>query len=161
MPTPATHVWKPSNARTVVLDAFIPVPRGSAAAAPPPLNWPTKDPIDVLDYQFDITPAVVGNDGDVIATLDVSIEPNNPGDLSLQSATTDGTVAVLWLAGGQAGTVYTVTLVIATTNGRTIQRSILLPVVYLSVPPIPSNALVTNAGVVLTDQNGNPVLTSP
>jgi hypothetical protein len=161
MPTPATHVWKPSNARTVVLDAFIPVPRGSAAAAPPPLNWPTKDPIDVLDYQFDIAPAVVGNDGDVIATLDVSIEPNNPGDLSLQSATTDGTVAVLWLAGGQAGTVYTVTLVIATTNGRTIQRSILLPVVYLSVPPIPPNALVTNAGVVLTDQNGNPVLTSP
>jgi hypothetical protein len=161
MPTPATHVWKPSNARTVVLDAFIPVPRGSAAAAPPPLNWPTKDPIDVLDYQFDITPAVVGNDGDVIATLDVSIEPNNPGDLSLQSATTDGTVAVLWLAGGQAGTVYTVTLVIATTNGRTIQRSILLPVVYLSVPPVPPNALVTNAGVVLTDQNGNPVLTSP
>jgi hypothetical protein len=161
MPTPATHVWKPSNARTVVLDAFIPVPRGSAAAAPPPLNWPTKDPIDVLDYQFEITPAVVGNDGDVIATLDVSIEPNNPGDLSLQSATTDGTVAILWLAGGQAGTVYTVTLVIATTNGRTIQRSILLPVVYLSVPPIPSNALVTNAGVVLTDQNGNPVLTSP
>ena len=161
MPTPATHVWKPSNARTVVLDAFIPVPRGSAAAAPPPLNWPTKDPIDVLDYQFDITPAVVGNDGDVIATLDVSIDPNNPGDLSLQSATTDGTVAVLWLAGGQAGTVYTVTLVIATTNGRTIQRSILLPVVYLSVPPIPSNALVTNAGVVLTDQNGNPVLTAP
>ena len=161
MPTPATHVWKPSNARTVVLDAFIPVPRGSAAAAPPPLNWPTKDPIDVLDYQFEITPAVVGNDGDVIATLDVSIEPNNPGDLSLQSATTDGTVAVLWLAGGQAGTVYTVTLVIATTNGRTIQRSILLPVVYLSVPPIPPNALVTNAGVVLTDQNGNPVLTSP
>ncbi|HEX3401103.1 MAG TPA: hypothetical protein VHT74_12340, partial [Acetobacteraceae bacterium] len=139
MPTPATHVWKPSNARTVVLDAFIPVPRGSAAAAPPPLNWPTKDPIDVLDYQFDITPAVVGNDGDVIATLDVSIEPNNPGDLSLQSATTDGTVAVLWLAGGQAGTVYTVTLVIATTNGRTIQRSILLPVVYLSVPPVPPN----------------------
>jgi hypothetical protein len=161
MPTPATHVWKPSNARTVVLDAFIPVPRGSAAAAPPPLNWPTKDPIDVLDYQFDITPAVVGNDGDVIATLDVSIEPNNPRDLSLQSATTDGTVAVLWLAGGQAGTVYTVTLVIATTNGRTIQRSILLPVVYLSVPPVPPNALVTNAGVVLTDQNGNPVLTSP
>ena len=161
MPTPATHVWKPSNARTVVLDAFIPVPRGSAAAAPPPLNWPTKDPIDVLDYQFEITPAVVGNDGDVIATLDVSIEPNNPGDLSLQSATTDGTVAILWLAGGQAGTVYTVTLVIATTNGRTIQRSILLPVVYLSVPPVPPNALVTNAGVVLTDQNGNPVLTSP
>ena len=83
MPTPAAHVWKPSNARTVVLDGFIPVPRGSMAIAPPPLNWPTKDPSDVLDYQFDITAAVVGNDGDSIATLDVTIEPNNPGDLTM------------------------------------------------------------------------------
>ena len=160
MPTPATHVWKPSNARTVVLDSFIPVPRGSTAVAPPPLNWPTKDPADVLDYQFDISPALVGNDGDAIATLDVTIEPANPGDLTLNSATTDGAVAILWLSGGQPGTIYTVNLVITTMNGRTINRSILLPVLYLSVPPIPPNALITDAGVVLTDQNGNPVLTS-
>jgi hypothetical protein len=161
MRTPASHVWKPSNARTVVLDAFIPVPRGSAVVAPPPLNWPAKDPTDVLDYQFDISPAVLGNDGDMIATLDVTIEPNNPGDLTLKSAEADGNVAVLWLTGGQAGTVYLIGIVITTVNGRTIQRSILLPVVYLSVPPIPPNALVTDAGVVLTDQNGNPVLTAP
>ena len=161
MPTPATHVWKPSNARTVMLDAFIPVPRGSTAVAPPPLNWPTKDPADVLDYQFDIAPALVGNDGDAIATLDITIEPSNPGDLSLNSAIADGSVAVLWLSGGQPGTVYTVNLVITTTNGRTISRSILLPVLYLSVSPVPPNALLTDTGVVLTDQNGNPVLTSP
>ena len=85
MPTPASHVWKPSTARTVVLDSFIPVPRGSAAIAPPPLNWPTKDPADVLDYQFDVSPALVGNDGDAVETLDVSIEPANPGDLTLNS----------------------------------------------------------------------------
>ena len=161
MPTPATHVWKPSNARTVMLDAFIPLPRGSTAVAPPPLNWPTKDPADVLDYQFDIAPALVGNDGDAIATLDITIEPSNPGDLSLNSAIADGSVAVLWLSGGQPGTVYTVNLVITTTNGRTISRSILLPVLYLSVSPVPPNALLTDTGVVLTDQNGNPVLTSP
>ena len=161
MPTPATHVWKPSNARTVVLDSFIPVPRGSAAVAPPPLNWPTKDPADVLDYQFDISPALIGNDGDAIATLDVIIEPANPGDLALNSATREGAVAVLWLSGGPHGTVYLVNLLITTLNGRTINRSILLPVLYLSVPPIPPNALITDAGVVLTDQNGNPVLISP
>ena len=160
MPTPASHVWKPSNARTIVLDCFIPVPRGSAAVAPPPLNWPTKDPADVLDYQFDVSPALVGNDGDSIATLDVSIEPANPGDLTLNSAMTDGPVAVLWLSGGQSGTVYTVSLAIGTVNGRTINRTILLPVLYLSVPPVPSNALVTDAGIVLIDQNGNPVLIS-
>jgi hypothetical protein len=161
MTTPAAHVWKPSNARTVVLDTYIPVPRGSAAVAPAPLNWPAKDPTDVLDYQFDISPAVVGNHGDTIATLDVTIEPNNPGDLVLKSATVDGNVAVLWLSGGQAGTVYLLTLVITTVNGRTIQRSILLPVLYLSAAANPPNALVTDSGIVLTDQNGNPVLTSP
>jgi hypothetical protein len=160
MTTPATHIWKPSTARTIVLDTFIPVPRGSAAIAPPPLNWPAKDPADVLDYQFDISPALVGNDADAIATLDVTIEPANPGDLTLNSATADGPVAVLWLSGGQPGIVYTVNLAIGTTNGRTINRAILLPVLYLSVPPVPSNALVTDAGVVLTDQNGNPVLIS-
>jgi hypothetical protein len=161
MPTPAAHVWKPSNARTVVLDAFIPVPRGSATVAPPPLNWPAKDPTDVLDYQFDISPAVVGNDGDTIAMLDVTIEPNEPGDIALNSATVDGSVAVLWLSGGQAGTVYLLTLVITTVNGRTIQRSILLPVLRLSAPAVPANALLTDTGIVLTDQNGNPVLTTP
>jgi hypothetical protein len=161
MPTPALHAWKPSNARSVVLDSFVPAPRGSVAAAPPPLNWPAKDPTDVLDYQFDISPAVIGNDGDTIATIDVTIVPNNPGDLALNSATADGNVAVLWLSGGQAGTVYLLTLVITTVNGRTIQRSILLPVVSLSVPAVPYNALVTDSGIVLTDQNGNPVLTSP
>ena len=161
MPTPAAHVWKPSNARTVVLDAFIPVPRGSAAVAPSPLNWPAKDPTDVLDYQFNISPAIVGNDGDTIATLDVTIEPNNPGDIVLNSAKVDGNVAVLWLSGGQAGTVYLLTLVVTTVNGRTIQRIILLPVLRLSVPAIPANALLTDSGIVLTDQNGNPVLTTP
>jgi hypothetical protein len=159
--TPATHVWKPSAARIVLLDSFVPVPRGSTAVAPPPLNWPAKDPSDVLDYQLDISPAVVGNDGDSIATLDVEVAPSNPGDLALNSAATDGTKAVLWLSGGQSGTVYTVTLMITTVSGRALQRSVLLPVLPLSNPPVPLNALDTDGGGALTDQNGNPVLTSP
>ena len=160
MPTQATHVWKPSSARTVTLDSFIPVARGSVASAPPPLNWPTKDPADVLDYQFDISPAFVGNDGDSIQTLDASISPSNPGDLVLNSASADGPVAVFWFADGQAGTVYTVTVIISTNNGRTIQRSILLPVLSLSNLAVPVTALETNTGLVITDQNGNPILAS-
>src|SRR5580693_9047228 len=109
MPTPATHVWKPSNARTVVVDSFIPVPRGTAAVAPPPLNWPTKDPGDILDYILDIGPAIIGNDSDGIATLSVTVSPSNPGDLLVQSTTADGSRIILWLAAGQAGTIYTVT----------------------------------------------------
>jgi hypothetical protein len=161
MPTPTTHVWRPSNARTVLLDSFVPVPRGSTAVEPPPLNWPTKDPIDVLDYQLDISPALVGNDGDAIATLDVTIESTNPGGLVLNSAIADGAVAVLWLSAGHSGTVYMVNLLITTINARTINRSILLPVLNLSIPSVPPNAMITDKGVVLTDQNGNPVLVAP
>lgn len=158
MSTLATHIQKPSTARTVVLDAFIPVPRGSTAIAPPPLNWPTKDPSDVLDYRFNISPALIGNEGDSISTLDVFITPDNPGDLTLNQAQADGPCAVLWLSGGQAGIIYTITLLITTLNGRTLQRSILLPVLELSQPPIPASAIDISAGVVLTDQNGNPIL---
>lgn len=159
MPTAVTHVWKPSSARTVVLDSFIPVPRGSAAIAPPPLNWPAKDPADVLDYRFDLNLALIGNDGDGIATLDVTIEPDNPGDLALNSATADGNIAILWLSGGQAGTIYSVNITIGTLNGRTLSRSILLPVLPLSTLPSSANALLTDTGDAVTDQNGNPVLT--
>jgi hypothetical protein len=68
MSTPATHTWIPSHARVVTIDSFIPVARGTTAVAPPPLNWPTKDPGDILDYILDIGPAIVGNDGDSIAS---------------------------------------------------------------------------------------------
>lgn len=159
MTTTAIHISKPSSARRVVLDAFIPVPRGTTAAAPAPLNWPTKDPSDVLDYEFDIAPALIGNEGDSIATLDVSITPDNPGDLVLNAAQADGTQVVLWLAAGQANTVYTITILLTTTSGRTLQRSILLPVLALSSPSLPDDAVDVTAGVVLTDQNGNPILT--
>lgn len=94
MPTTASHVWRPSAARTITLDAFIPVPRGTTATAPSPLSWPLKDPGDLLDYQFDIAPALIGNDGDAIATLDIAISPSNPGDLALTATAADGTRAV-------------------------------------------------------------------
>jgi hypothetical protein len=158
MPTSAAHVWVPSCARVIKLDDFVPVPRGTPATGTALASWPAKDPSDVLDYQFDISAALIGNPGDGITSLDVSIAPNNPGDLVLNSCSADGTSAVLWLARGQAGTVYTVTLAISTTAGRTLSRSVLLPVIALSNPPVPQNALDTNTGAPITDQNGNPIL---
>ncbi|HBK05782.1 MAG TPA: hypothetical protein DDZ81_07930 [Acetobacteraceae bacterium] len=144
----------------VTIDSFIPVPRGSIASAPAPLNWSAKDPGDTLDYILDIGPAIVGNDGDAISTANISLAPNNPGDLTLQSTTADGCRIILWLSGGQAGTVYTVTFAISTTNGRSLHRSVLLPVLMLSIPIAPPTAIITTAGSVITDQNGNPVLSS-
>ena len=158
MSTTLSHVWKPSNARLVLLDSFIAVPRGSNATPAPPLNWPAKDPGDVLDYILDIGPAIVGNDGDGIAAVTVTVAPSSSGDLELQSTTADGSRIVLWLSGGQAGTVYTITFLITTINGRSLQRTVLLPVLSLSIPIAPTSAIMTSTGVVLTDQNGNPVL---
>lgn len=158
MPTAASHVWRPSSTRVVVLDSFVPVPRGSATATPAPLSWPVKDPGDVLDYVFDVSPALAGNDGDGIADLDVAITPNQPGDLALNSVSADGASAVLWLSGGLVGTTYTITISIVTTNGRTISRSVFLPVIQLATPAASAMALETDTGAMLTDQNGNPVL---
>ena len=154
----ATHVWRPSCARRLVLDGFLPVPRGSVPAAPAPLAWPAKDPADVLDYEFDISAALLGNAGDGIASLSVAISPNGAGDVVLNSSTADGAVVVLWLSGGQAGTTYTVRITAATQSGRTIGRAVLLPVLALAAPIVPAGALTTLAGAVITDQNGNPIL---
>jgi hypothetical protein len=160
MSTLASHLWKPSQARLVSIDSFVTAARGSTAVAPPPLNWPAKDPADVLDYVLDIAPAVTGNDADGIATLDVSVTPSAPGDLVMQNMTTDGTRVVLWFSKGMAGTVYNVTFSIGMQSGRIIQRTILLPVILLSVPNIPEGSLLTMPGAVLTDENGNPILSA-
>jgi hypothetical protein len=157
MTTPATHTWRPSNARYVQIDGFVPTPRGPAVPPAAPLAWPAKDPGDTLDYVFDISPALTANPGDMIATLDVAISPADPGDLTLASASADGAWAVLWLTLGQPQTTYTVTITITTTGGRTLARSIALPVVALASVPAPQSALTTPSGQALTDPTGTPL----
>lgn len=160
MSTPATHLWRPSNARYLQIDGFVPTPRGPQVPPVTPLVWPAKDPADTLDYVFDISPALTANPGDSISTLDVSISPNNPGDLSLVSATADGVLAVLWLAGGQPLTTYTVTINLTTTGGRAIARSLALPVVTLATVPAAAAALTTPSGQPLTGPTGTPLTTN-
>lgn len=156
MTTPANRLWLPSNARYVQIDGFVPTPRGPQIPPPQALAWPAKDPGDTLDYVFDIAPALTSNPGDTISTLDVAVSPNNPGDLTLASSSADGPRAVLWFSGGQALTTYTVTINITTAGGRTLARSVALPVVALASVPAPADALTTPAGQVLTDPTGTP-----
>jgi len=158
MSTTVTHVWIPSTARVIVLDGFVPVPRGTVATTPPPLSWAAKDPADVLDYEFDITAALVGNEGDIIDTVAVVITPSATGDLVLNSSFANGTIAVFWFASGQSGTVYTVQITIVTVLGRTLSRAVLLPVLPLASVVSVTGALTTDQGAAITDQNGNPIL---
>jgi hypothetical protein len=141
-----------------VLDGFVPVPRGTVPTTPAPLAWPAKDPADVLDYEFDISAALLGNKGDLIATLDATVTPNAPGDLALISMAADGALAVFWFGQGQIGTIYVVQITITTQSGRTISRAVLLPVQALASASAPSEVLTTDTGTIMTDQNGNPIL---
>lgn len=158
MATTATHVWRPSGARRCVLDGFVPVPRGSVPTTPAPLAWPAKDPADVLDYEFDVSAALVGNKGDAIVTLDATITPSSSGDLALASMVADGAIAVFWFGQGQIGTIYVIQITITTQSGRTISRAVLLPVQALASTSAPSEILTTDTGTIITDQNGNPIL---
>jgi hypothetical protein len=171
MPTPAIHIWQPSNARVLSLTGSVPSTSSSivsmisalasgattaTAASGALLSWPAKDPNDVLDYAIDVSDVLVGDAGDAIATLDLTIAPNASGDLALNASSAAGTVAVMWFSGGNVGTTYVVTISISTTSGRTIARAVQLPV--LSLTDISSNTtaeLTTQLGTVLTDSNGN------
>lgn len=124
MTTSASHLWRPSNARYVQIDGFVPTPRGPQVPPPQALAWPVKDPGDTLDYVFDISPALTANPGDAISTLDVTVSPSNPGDLTLASCAADGPRAVLWLTGGQALTTYTVTINITTAGGALLRAAL-------------------------------------
>jgi hypothetical protein len=153
-----SHVWRPSNARRVTLDGFGPIARGTTQTVAAPLAWPAKDPSDVLDYQFDIAAALAGNDGDAISGVNVTVTPSSAGDLTANSVVADGSLVVIWFAGGLAGTVYVIQIAIATTSGRTVNRSVLLPCLGLSSATQNVLALTTDQGSVITDQFGNPIL---
>jgi hypothetical protein len=161
MGTPANYTWIPSTARVIVVDGFGMLPRGTIQYLQAPQSWPAKDPSDTLDFVLDISEAIAGNEGDSIATLDVQISPSNPGDLSVQSTSADGDQAILWLAGGIAGTVYAVTVNVGTNSGRMIARTVSLPVLSLASPPVMlQNSITDQTGAALTDQYGNPITIS-
>jgi hypothetical protein len=75
----------------------------------------------------------------------------------------DGSSAVLWLSGGEAGTTYAVQVTIATLTGRIVARTILLPVQSLAPPIVPVPAiggLTALSGIAVTDDTGAPILVS-
>lgn len=155
-------LWQPSRARCVALEGLLPLPRGVMPTDLPPLVWPIKDPGDVLDYSLDVSAALAGDPSDTVATVDATIQPNgNAGDLTVGRIVSGGQSAVLWLSAGVAGTTYSVQLTVGTLKGRVIGRTVLLPVQQLANLPPPTNPLLSDAGGIMTDQNGNPILIGP
>jgi hypothetical protein len=154
-----SQIWQPSTARAVALDGMLPLPRGVIPADLPPLVWPAKDPGDVLDYELDVSAALAGDPTDQVSTVNVTIVPSGgTGDLAVGRVIGQGAVAVLWLSAGQVGVVYAVQISVGTVKGRVIGRTVLLPVQQLAAVQPPASPLTSDAGSVITDQNGNPIL---
>lgn len=81
------------------------------------LNWPDKDPNEVLDYQLNWTERL---DGD---TIDVStwIVPDGLVEDSSSNTTSASTI---WLSGGVLGERYTLTNRVETAGGRVMDQSV-------------------------------------
>lgn len=147
--------WQMNGARSLTIE--LPVPGMRDRGPGPHLHWPCKDPADVLDYQFDISPVLSEGDGDAISAVSATIVPNEVGGLSVVSTSSSGALAVLWLSGGLAGTRYRVTLHLVTQLGRVLARDVGLAVEYLATPTTVPNALLVDSGEPLLDQAGEPI----
>jgi hypothetical protein len=84
------------------------------------LSWPAKDPSDVLDYRIDWT-AILRSDTIETSTWSV------PSALTVDSHSFTDTRTTVWLSGGTVGE-HRITNTIVTASGRTLQRSVVLPV---------------------------------
>jgi hypothetical protein len=82
----------------------------------PPLDWPFKDPDEVLDYEIDWSDRL---DGDTISSSDWEIEAG----ITEGSTSNTTTVTKIWLSGGTIGEKYVLTNRIVTAGGRTMDQS--------------------------------------
>jgi hypothetical protein len=90
-----------------------------------------QSPLDELDnsFLFDCVPP-----GDAVASASVSVMPADD-TMTFTDQTIAGNLVTVWVTGGIAGTVYTLTVTANTTQGRIYARS-------GNLPPIPSNVWI-------------------
>ena len=89
----------------------------------PVLQWPDKDPNEVLDYNLDWTARLAG---DTISTSTWTIDSDQL--LVINSQTFAATNSTVWLSGGTVGTMYDCKNQIMTAAGRTMDQSVLLQI---------------------------------
>ena len=82
------------------------------------LQWPSKDPLDVLDYQINWVAPLIA---DVIVASTWTIS-----DPSLTTTTSSFTASTttIWLSGGTLGATYAIKNKIVTTGGRTFEQTV-------------------------------------
>lgn len=82
------------------------------------LNWPAKDPDEVLDYEVDWSDRI-GTD-----TILTSVWTLSSADIVTSLNTYTSSNTTIWLSGGVNGSSYTLTNEIVTAGGRTMDQSV-------------------------------------
>lgn len=88
-----------------------------------------KSPVALLDYQIDWATLAWLNTGETISSFTTTIDTGLTLTLSSSTPTGVATLVTLWLSGGTIGQVYTCTVQIMTSGGRTDARSFKVNVV--------------------------------
>lgn len=83
------------------------------------LNWPYKDPNEILDYTLDWS-ARLGNEDHIVSSSWVS----SSTDVTMTQNSFTDTTSVLWLSGGIARKSYKFTNTITTFKGRTMEQTV-------------------------------------
>jgi hypothetical protein len=88
------------------------------------LQWPDKDPDEVLDYDADWSLRMAA--GELISSVVWDIEPTTVPSLDIDSQSHDDPTqtATVWLSAGLAGTNYKINCHIVADSGREYDRAI-------------------------------------
>lgn len=81
------------------------------------LEWPSKDPDEVLDYQLDWSGRL---GSDTIATSSWTV----PAGITKNSDTNTATVTTIWLSSGTLNSSYELQNRVTTTGGRTMDQTV-------------------------------------
>ncbi len=91
------------------------------------MSFHLKDPAAVLDYSIDWGAQYLA-EGELLATSEWSVEPVEPGGVSVAASSFEPWTATVSAQGGIAGHVYRLANRITTLAGRTDERSLTLRV---------------------------------
>ena len=86
-------------------------------------RWPSKDPDEVLDYQFDWSARLAA--GETISTSTFILEE---GSVTIDSESFNGGLTTVWLSGGGVGDKCVLTNRVVTSEARTYDESATLRV---------------------------------
>jgi hypothetical protein len=89
------------------------------------LQWPAKDPDEVLDYTIDWTDRL-SSETITLSTWTITCEDEDSPDLTEDSNAISTVYTVIWLSGGTLGLTYLLTNHITTSAGREMDQTVKL-----------------------------------